>query len=63
MNPIDPDAPQRSGANLGLENVRRRLDAFGARGARLHAESDGECFRVILTLPAAALAAREEIDD
>jgi hypothetical protein len=50
-NPVDPGAPARAGANLGLENVRRRLQAFGARGARLHAESDDERFRVTLTLP------------
>jgi sensor histidine kinase YesM len=60
-NPIDPDAPHRSGANLGLENVRRRLDAFGARGARLQAESDDERFRVTLTLPAGM--AGEDVDD
>jgi LytS/YehU family sensor histidine kinase len=51
-NPVDSDAPRRSGANLGLENVRRRLHAFGASAARLHAESDGERFLVTLTLPA-----------
>lgn len=53
-NPVDADAPSRSGANLGLENVRRRLHAFAARGARMQAESDGERFLVTLTLPAAA---------
>ena len=51
-NPVDPDAPGRPGAGLGLENVRRRLDAFGARAARLEAERGPEHFRVTLTLPA-----------
>ena len=51
-NPVDPDAPARSGAHLGLENVRRRLHAFGAEEAQLAAESDDERFRVTLTLPA-----------
>ena len=58
-NPVDPESPARSGANLGLENVRRRLHAFGARGARLQAESDDERILVTLTLPAASAGRRE----
>ncbi len=58
-NPVDRDAPARSGANLGLENVRRRLHAFGAQEARLRAESDEERFLVTLALPAVAGAAEE----
>ncbi len=61
-NPVDGEAPARPGANLGLANVRRRLDAFGARAARLEAESDGERFRVTLTLPVRTTA-RGENDD
>ncbi len=58
-NPVDPAAAPRSGANLGLDNVRRRLDAFGARGARLRAEADEERFVVTLTLPAPAGAGKD----
>ncbi len=58
-NPVDRDAPQRSGANLGLANVRRRLDVFDARAARLEAESDDERFLVTLRMPARAGDAKE----
>lgn len=50
-NPVDADAPRRGGAGVGLVNVRRRLEVFGAQGAQLvTANSDGR-FRVTLTLP------------
>ncbi len=32
-NGLDPEAPPRRGEGLGLDNVRRRLDAFAARDA------------------------------
>ncbi len=51
-NPLDPDAPARRGEGVGLENVRRRLAAFGARDARLVAGREGDRFRVTLELPA-----------
>jgi two-component sensor histidine kinase len=51
-NPFDEEAPSRRGSGLGLENVRRRLVVFGARGAHLDAVRDGEMFRVSLSLPA-----------
>ncbi|HTR98030.1 MAG TPA: histidine kinase [Candidatus Acidoferrales bacterium] len=51
-NPVDESAVARPGAGLGLENVRRRLDGFGPRAARLDAERGPEYFRVTLTLPA-----------
>ncbi len=51
-NPVDDDAPVRGGAGVGLENVRRRLDAFGAADARLDAVREPGRFRVRLTLPA-----------
>jgi len=51
-NPVDADAPAQRGSGLGLDNVRRRLEAFGARGARLEAVREPERFRVTLTLPA-----------
>jgi two-component system sensor histidine kinase AlgZ len=53
-NPVDEDAPARPGAGLGLENVRRRLEAFGSRGARLDAVRGASDFVVMLVLPAIA---------
>lgn len=43
-NPLDEEAPSRR-PGLGLENVRRRLDAYGAQEARLEARRDGGMFR------------------
>ena len=51
-NPVDPDAPLRRGEGVGLENVRRRLEVFGARESQLTATRQGDVFRVLLTLPA-----------
>jgi len=51
-NPADGDAPHRPGAGMGLENVRRRLAAFGARAARLDAVRGEGDFTVTLVLPA-----------
>jgi len=51
-NPVDPDAPTRRGEGVGLENVRRRLEVFGARESQLAATRQGDVFRVLLTLPA-----------
>ncbi len=51
-NPVDADAPERRGEGVGLDNVRRRLEMFGARDAQLVTARRGERFRVTLTLPA-----------
>ena len=59
-NPLDPDAPSRGGEGVGLENVRRRLEVFGAREARLSAQRLDDVFRVTLTLPAIADAEHAE---
>ncbi len=53
-NPVDEDAPSRRGEGVGLENVRRRLEVFGARDAHLSSGKRGNRFRVTLTLPALA---------
>ena len=55
-NPVDADAPARRGEGVGLENVRRRLEAFGAREAQLSVTRIGDRFRVTLTLPALVAA-------
>jgi LytS/YehU family sensor histidine kinase len=59
-NPVDADAPSRRGEGVGLENVRRRLEVFGARDAQLSAALTGGRFRVTLTLPALAAAEVQE---
>jgi hypothetical protein len=51
-NPLDAEAPARSGEGVGLENVRRRLAALGSREARLVAGRIEGRFRVTLELPA-----------
>ena len=51
-NPVEEDAPRRRGEGVGLANVRRRLEVFDAREARLDAERSNGRFRVTLTLPA-----------
>lgn len=58
-NPVDPDAPSRRGEGVGLVNVRRRLEVFGARDARLIAAREGGRYRVTLTLPASVPATQE----
>lgn len=51
-NPVDADTAARPGEGVGLENVRRRLTATGAREARLDVARSPEQFRVTLSLPA-----------
>src|SRR5262249_5487449 len=60
-NPLDPDAPDRRGGGVGLQNVRRRLEMFGARESRLSAVRHDGLFRVTLTLPAVAAAEPTEV--
>jgi two-component system sensor histidine kinase AlgZ len=50
-NPRDPDAPRRKGTGLGLENVRRRLEAAYGREARLKTEATKDSFRVEMFVP------------
>ena len=51
-NPRDPDAPRSRGAGVGLENVRRRLEALYGGEARLAVHAETEAFGVGLSLPA-----------
>jgi two-component system, LytTR family, sensor histidine kinase AlgZ len=52
LNPRDPEAPRRAGEGMGLDNVRRRLDALFGREARTEVRREADRFRVELTLPA-----------
>jgi hypothetical protein len=55
-NPRDPDTPGRKGTGIGLENVRRRLQAVYGHEATLHVRAEGEIFRVELSMPAEGTA-------
>ena len=50
-NEVDESGGGRPGTRLGLENVRRRLDALAGREARLDARRENGRFRVTVTLP------------
>jgi hypothetical protein len=51
QNPFDPERPQRRGAGVGLDNVKRRLDtAFGSEAAARSLEEAG-AFSVELVVP------------
>jgi len=56
-NPADEDSTSRPGEGVGLQNVRRRLDALSAREARLDTHREVGTFRVTLQLPARQSAA------
>ena len=51
-NPCEPDASVARPGGLGLDNVRRRLDAMFGRDARVDARVGGGQFHVELYLPA-----------
>jgi hypothetical protein len=51
-NPRDPTVSGRSGTGVGLDNVRRRLEALYGTDARLDIGNEGPTFRVELDLPA-----------
>ena len=51
-NNFDPEAPRRMGANIGLKNVRQRVDAMYSSRAKFDVSAhDGE-FQVSMQLPA-----------
>jgi hypothetical protein len=58
-NDVDDDAVGRPGEGVGLENVRRRLDALSARETRLDTARETGRFRVTLALPARRAVAGE----
>ncbi len=51
-NSWDPEAPPRRSGGMGLKNVQRRLEARYGKEASLHVNTEGELFRVSLSLPA-----------
>jgi Histidine kinase len=60
-NEVDDDSDPRPGEGVGLENVRRRLDAVSARAARLDTVRANGTFRATLTLPARQAPASAEM--
>lgn len=56
-NPRDPAGRRRSGAGMGLLNVRRRLEAAYGAEAHLQVDVTDTTFRVAVTLPASPRAA------
>ncbi len=52
-NPVDPDRPPSPGVALGLENVRRRLQATYGERALVVVEQRPQRFRVELRIPVA----------
>ncbi|HVR40897.1 MAG TPA: histidine kinase [Thermoanaerobaculia bacterium] len=51
-NRCDPDRPPSRGAGIGLENTRRRVDAYYGSMGRVDVTNEPERFRVELWLPA-----------
>jgi len=52
LNPRDPQAPRSRGAGVGLDNVRRRLEAQYGTEAHCQVEATPHSFAVRLELPA-----------
>ena len=51
-NPYDPDLPKQRGQGIGLNNVRRRLEAVYKDEARMDTRADNGLFIAELVLPA-----------
>jgi LytS/YehU family sensor histidine kinase len=51
-NPCDPDRPRRTGAGVGITNVRARLAALHGADAGLRTSEGGGVWRVEVVLPA-----------
>lgn len=51
-NTYDPDAPARRRSGVGLANVRQRLEARFGNRATFAVKTEGDHFRVSITLPA-----------
>jgi len=51
-NSWDPEAPPRRSGGMGLKNVQKRLEARYGKDASLRVDTEGELFRVSLSLPA-----------
>jgi two-component system sensor histidine kinase AlgZ len=61
QNPKDPDSGSRKGTGIGLENVRRRVQALFGRDGTVRVEAGEESFRVEVLLPVATDESSEQI--
>jgi len=59
-NPFDPESLPRSGAGVGLVNVRHRLENVFGDGARLRSGRSGEVYRAEVVIPLAKVAGHSE---
>ena len=50
-NSFDPDAPAKRRSGVGLANVRQRLQTRYGNLASFAVKTEGDCFRVAMTLP------------
>ena len=50
-NPMDPESTSRSGAGVGLANVRHRLENVFGDEARLRSGRSGEIYRAEVVIP------------
>jgi LytS/YehU family sensor histidine kinase len=52
-NPVDPESGPRTGAGVGLANVRHRLENVFGGEARLRSGRTGEIYRAEVVIPVA----------
>ena len=52
-NPVDPEGQSKTGAGVGLANVRHRLENVFGDEARLRSGRSGEIYRAEVVIPAA----------
>ena len=62
-NPFDVECQPKSGAGVGLANVRRRLENVYGDEARLRSGKSGEIYRAEVVIPVAASAREFEQKD
>ena len=55
-NPVDPEAPDRAGAGVGLANVRQRLEKVFGSEARLRCERSADNYRAEVVIPVSEAA-------
>jgi hypothetical protein len=63
-NPVDPESARKSGAGVGLANVRHRLENVFGDEARLRCGRSGETYRaeVVIPVPEDGVEAKGEAD-
>lgn len=62
-NPVDPESTSRSGAGVGLANVRHRLENVFGDAARLRSGRSGEIYRAEVVIPVGEVSERKGDSD